>query len=80
MKAYYEHRADMIVAEVNNGGEMVEAVLRSVDENVPFKAVRAMRVKVRNRPSRSPRCTSRARFTTLATSRSSRNRCACSPG
>ncbi len=45
VKAYYEHRADMIVAEVNNGGEMVEAVLRSVDENVPFKAVRAMRGK-----------------------------------
>ena len=45
VKAYHTHQADLIVAEINNGGEMVEAVLRSVDESVPFKAVRAMRGK-----------------------------------
>lgn len=40
------HRADRIVAEVNNGGDMVESVLRMVDASVSFKAVRASRGKV----------------------------------
>jgi phage terminase large subunit-like protein len=44
--AYHAHDADRIVAEVNNGGEMVEATLRMVDPNVPFTAVRAARGKV----------------------------------
>ena len=44
--AYKSHEADRIVAEVNNGGEMVEATVRTVDENVPFKAVHASRGKV----------------------------------
>src|SRR5262245_43879151 len=44
--AYRRYRADRIVAEVNNGGEMVEATLRMVDPNVPFTAVRASRGKV----------------------------------
>jgi phage terminase large subunit-like protein len=39
--AYRFHRADRIVAEVNQGGELVEATLRMVDENVPYEAVRA---------------------------------------
>ena len=43
--AYRAHRADRIVAEVNNGGEMVEATIRMVDPNVPFTAVRATRGK-----------------------------------
>jgi predicted phage terminase large subunit-like protein len=44
--AYRTHQADRIVAEVNNGGEMVEATIRMVDPNVPFTAVRASRGKV----------------------------------
>ena len=40
------HRADRIVAEVNNGGDMVGATLRMVDQNVAFTAVRASRGKV----------------------------------
>jgi predicted phage terminase large subunit-like protein len=44
--AYHRHQADRIVAEVNNGGEMVESVLRQVDASVPFKAVTASRGKV----------------------------------
>jgi predicted phage terminase large subunit-like protein len=43
---YRAHHADRIVAEVNNGGEMVEATLRMVDPNVPFTSVRASRGKV----------------------------------
>ena len=44
--AYRAHQADRIVAEINNGGEMVEATLRMIDPNVPFSAVRASRGKV----------------------------------
>jgi phage terminase large subunit-like protein len=40
------HSADRIVAEINNGGEMVEATLRMVDASVPYSAVRAARGKV----------------------------------
>ncbi|MGD9614221.1 MAG: DNA-packaging protein [Alphaproteobacteria bacterium] len=43
--AYRAHAADRVVAEVNNGGEMVEATLRMIDPNVPFRAVRAARGK-----------------------------------
>ena len=44
--AFRAHEADRVVAEVNNGGEMVEATLRVVDPAVPFGAVRASRGKV----------------------------------
>jgi predicted phage terminase large subunit-like protein len=43
---YRRHDADRIVAEVNNGGDMVEATLRMVDPDIPFTAVRASRGKV----------------------------------
>jgi hypothetical protein len=36
----------MPVAEVNNGGDMVEATLRMVDPNIPFTGVDASRGKV----------------------------------
>ena len=42
---YHEHRADRIVAEKNNGGEMVEAVLRQIDPSVPVKLVWASKGK-----------------------------------
>jgi len=45
VKAFYEHRAECVVAEVNCGGDMVEAVLRSVAPDIPFRPVRAMRGK-----------------------------------
>ena len=44
--AYRAHSADRIVAEVNNGGELVEATLRVVEPGVPFTAVHAARGKV----------------------------------
>lgn len=43
--AYRDHQADRIVAEVNNGGEMVEHVINTVDPTVAFKAVHASRGK-----------------------------------
>ena len=43
--AYHRHRADCIVAEKNNGGEMVAAVIKQVDPDVPVKLVWASRGK-----------------------------------
>lgn len=45
VRAYYTNSADCIVAEVNNGGDMVESVIRAVDSNVPVKKVHASRGK-----------------------------------
>jgi len=45
VNAYHEREADRIVAEVNNGGEMVELTIRTVDPKVPYKAVHASRGK-----------------------------------
>ena len=44
--AYRTHHADRIVAERNNGGDMVEATIRTVDPNVPVTTVWASRGKV----------------------------------
>lgn len=45
IQAYRDYGADRIVAEVNNGGDMVESVLRAVDPNIPYTAVHASRGK-----------------------------------
>jgi len=45
VEAYRNFKADCIVAEVNNGGEMIETLIRQVDANVPYRAVRASRGK-----------------------------------
>jgi phage terminase large subunit-like protein len=45
VQAYHTRRADMLVAEVNNGGELVETTIRTVDPLVAYKAVRASRGK-----------------------------------
>ncbi len=39
-------KADRVVAEVNQGGDMVEATIRAVRQNVPYRGVRASRGKV----------------------------------
>lgn len=44
--AYRRWSADRIIGETNNGGEMVETVIRMNDKNVPFKAVHASRGKI----------------------------------
>jgi phage terminase large subunit-like protein len=38
--------ADRVIAEINNGGNMVTAMLKSIDVNLPVEAVRASRGKV----------------------------------
>jgi phage terminase large subunit-like protein len=45
LAAMARHGADRLVAEVNQGGDLVESVVRQVDPLVPFKAVRATRGK-----------------------------------
>lgn len=42
---YDEYGADRIIGEVNQGGDMVESVIRAQRNNVPYRAVRATRGK-----------------------------------
>jgi predicted phage terminase large subunit-like protein len=44
--AYHRWKADRIIAEKNNGGDMVETVIRSVEQNVSYSAVHASRGKI----------------------------------
>ena len=46
IEAYRRHKADRIIAEINNGGAMVEATIRTVNSRVSFKSVHASRGKV----------------------------------
>ena len=41
ISTYYERPTDRVVAEVNQGGALVELTLRTIDENVSYTAVRA---------------------------------------
>jgi len=43
--AYHTHRADVIVAEANQGGDMVRHTLGTIDPRVPIRLVRASRGK-----------------------------------
>jgi phage terminase large subunit-like protein len=43
--AFRDFMADRIVAEVNQGGDLVASVLHQIDRNVPVKAVRATKGK-----------------------------------
>lgn len=43
--AYREYQADRIVAEVNNGGDLVEMVIKAVDPRIPVRKVNAARGK-----------------------------------
>jgi phage terminase large subunit-like protein len=43
--SYGKHGADRVVAEVNQGGQMVEDTLRAIDSNLPVTKVHASRGK-----------------------------------
>lgn len=45
VEVFHAHEADALVAEVNQGGDMVESVLRHVDATLPVTKVRAARGK-----------------------------------
>lgn len=47
IELYKDYEADRIVVEVNNGGDLVESVMRGIDPNIPITAVRATRGKIR---------------------------------
>lgn len=47
IQKYHQYRADGIVAEVNQGGDLVGHMIRSFDPAVPFTAVHATRGKAR---------------------------------
>ena len=44
---YDRLRADRIIGEANNGGDLIETVLRSIDRNVSYQKVNASRGKIR---------------------------------
>lgn len=46
INCFYDWDADRIVAEVNNGGDLVERLLRGMDVNIPYRSVRATRGKL----------------------------------
>ena len=45
VSAYYTHEANRIIAERNNGGDMVVSTIKNVDEHVPVTTVWASRGK-----------------------------------
>lgn len=45
VSSFHEWRADRLIAEVNNGGEMVELTIRTIDRSLPYRAVHASRGK-----------------------------------
>jgi len=46
IELYYKFDADRIVCEVNNGGDLIEKLLRVQDVNIPYSSVRATRGKM----------------------------------
>ena len=46
VNAFYDYQADRVIAEVNNGGDLVERLIRNIDTNVPYRSVRATRGKI----------------------------------
>jgi len=45
ISAFHKHNADKVVGEANNGGDLVESNIKSVDQNIPYKKVHASRGK-----------------------------------
>lgn len=44
--AYHEYEADRIIGEANNGGDLIETVIRNIDNKVSYKKVHASRGKI----------------------------------
>ncbi len=45
VRLYHHWKADRIIGETNNGGDMIETIIRTVDRNVSYKGVHASRGK-----------------------------------
>lgn len=46
VKAYHQYGADRVVAEINQGGDLVEHTVKTVDPAIPYRGVRASRGKI----------------------------------
>jgi len=46
VQAFHDYKADRVIGETNNGGDMIELLLRQVDPSVPYKKVTATRGKL----------------------------------
>lgn len=46
INAFYNWQADLICAEVNNGGDLVERLIRNIDSTISYRSVRATRGKI----------------------------------
>ncbi|MEI8245606.1 MAG: phage terminase large subunit [Lentisphaerota bacterium] len=46
INAYHEFHADRVVAEVNQGGDLVQSNLRNIDRTISYRGVRATRGKI----------------------------------
>jgi phage terminase large subunit-like protein len=62
LAAMERHGADRLVAEVNQGGDLVERLVRMIDPLVPFRAVHATRSKMAAGRAGGGACTSRGGF------------------
>lgn len=47
VSAYYEYMAGLVVAETNQGGDMVESTIKTIDDSVSYKSVHAAKGKYR---------------------------------
>ena len=45
VQAYDTHDADIVIGEVNNGGDLIESNIRTVNKNISYASVRATRGK-----------------------------------
>jgi phage terminase large subunit-like protein len=45
VEAFHKWKADRVIGETNNGGDMIELLLRQVDVSIPYKKVTATRGK-----------------------------------
>lgn len=46
VNAYHDHQANVIVAEVNNGGDLIQTIIRGIDKTIPTRKVHASRGKL----------------------------------
>jgi predicted phage terminase large subunit-like protein len=44
--AYHKYEADRVIGETNNGGDLIETVLRQASPDIPYRSVRASRGKL----------------------------------
>ena len=45
IRAYHKHKADRIIGEANNGGDLIESVIRTIEPGVSYRKVHASRGK-----------------------------------